>query len=89
MQFLAEYSIYNDAFLPDFLFFGEQWTPRMNFDNTGTFGPDCLTKDELPEGAHDLSQEAFLNSDTVEVWTNLVGDELHAVLNEISTKENA
>lgn len=58
---VAGYSIFNDASIRDYQFLAPQWTPGKNFDDTGAFGPEFVTADELPPGARGLMLEVFLN----------------------------
>lgn len=66
LDYVAGYSIFNDASLRDYQFLGAQWTPGKNFDQTGAFGPEFVTADELPKGAHGLSIEVRLNGEVVQ-----------------------
>ncbi|OTP66356.1 Fumarylacetoacetate hydrolase family protein [Caballeronia sordidicola] len=43
-----------------------QWTIGKNFDDTGAFGPDLVTADELPLGAQGLRLETRLNGELVQ-----------------------
>ncbi|MFG1371978.1 fumarylacetoacetate hydrolase family protein [Xanthobacter oligotrophicus] len=63
---VAGYSIFNDASLRDYQFKSAQWTVGKNFDATGPFGPDFVTADELPPGAHGLRIETRLNGTVVQ-----------------------
>ena len=63
------YSILNDGSLRDFQKKGGQWTLGKNFDRSGSFGPEIVTADELPNGAHGLSISATLNGETVQNGT--------------------
>lgn len=63
---VAGYSIFNDASIRNYQFLSAQWTPGKNFDDTGAFGPEFVTADELPEGAIGLTLEVFLNGTMVQ-----------------------
>jgi 2-keto-4-pentenoate hydratase/2-oxohepta-3-ene-1,7-dioic acid hydratase in catechol pathway len=63
------YSIMNDGSLRDFQKKGGQWTLGKNFDRSGSFGPEIVTADELPDGARGLSITATLNGETVQDGT--------------------
>ena len=43
-----------------------QWTMGKNFDDTGAFGPDLVTADELPPAARGLRIETRLNGEVVQ-----------------------
>jgi 2-keto-4-pentenoate hydratase/2-oxohepta-3-ene-1,7-dioic acid hydratase in catechol pathway len=61
LDHVAGYSTFNDGSIRNYQFLAPQWTPGKNFDNTGAFGPDFVTADELPKGARGLRLEVFLN----------------------------
>jgi 2-keto-4-pentenoate hydratase/2-oxohepta-3-ene-1,7-dioic acid hydratase in catechol pathway len=61
LDYVAGYSIFNDATLRDYQRKSSQWTIGKNFDNTGGFGPWLVTPDELPPGATGLSIQTRLN----------------------------
>jgi 2-keto-4-pentenoate hydratase/2-oxohepta-3-ene-1,7-dioic acid hydratase in catechol pathway len=63
------YSIMNDGSLRDFQKKGGQWTLGKNFDRSGSFGPEIVTSDELPDGARGLRISATLNGETVQDGT--------------------
>jgi 2-keto-4-pentenoate hydratase/2-oxohepta-3-ene-1,7-dioic acid hydratase in catechol pathway len=63
------YSILNDGSLRDFQKKGGQWTLGKNFDRSGSFGPEIVTADALPDGAAGLSIRATLNGETVQDGT--------------------
>ena len=63
------YSILNDGSLRDFQKKGGQWTLGKNFDRSGSFGPEIVTADELPDGARGLAVSATLNGQTVQDGT--------------------
>lgn len=63
---VAGYSIFNDASIRDYQFKSAQWTVGKNFDGTGPFGPEFVTADELPPGAHGLKLETRLNGAVVQ-----------------------
>lgn len=66
LDHVAGYSIFNDASLRDYQFKSAQWTVGKNFDGTGPFGPEFVTADELPPGAHGLKIETRLNGAVVQ-----------------------
>ena len=61
LEYVAGYSIFNDATLRDYQGKSSQWTIGKNFDNTGAFGPVFVTADELPLGAAGLRLQTRLN----------------------------
>jgi 2-keto-4-pentenoate hydratase/2-oxohepta-3-ene-1,7-dioic acid hydratase in catechol pathway len=61
LEYVAGYSIFNDATLRDYQGKSSQWTIGKNFDNTGAFGPVFVTADELPSGAAGLRLQTRLN----------------------------
>lgn len=58
---VAGYSIFNDGSIRDYQFRSSHWTMGKNFDNTGAFGPEFVTADELPAGARGLRLQTRLN----------------------------
>lgn len=66
LDYVAGYSIFNDASIRNYQFLGVQWTPGKNFDGTGAFGPEFVTASELPEGAKGLVIETILNGEVVQ-----------------------
>lgn len=61
LSVIAGYSIFNDATLRDYQRKSTQWTIGKNFDGTGAFGPEFISADELPAGAHGLQIQTRLN----------------------------
>lgn len=61
LEYIAGYSIFNDATLRDYQGKSSQWTIGKNFDNTGAFGPVFVSADELPAGAQGLKIQTRLN----------------------------
>ncbi|HCK28997.1 MAG TPA: FAA hydrolase family protein [Acinetobacter ursingii] len=66
LDYVAGYSIFNDASIRDYQFKAPQWTVGKNFDDTGAFGPEFVTADELPEGAKGLLLTTRLNGKVVQ-----------------------
>ena len=58
---IAGYSLFNEGTLRDYQRKSSQWTIGKNFDNTGPFGPEIVTSDEVPEGAKGLRIQSRLN----------------------------
>jgi len=63
---VAGYSPFNDASVREFQFKTPQWTMGKNFDNTGAFGPEFVTADELPEGGRGLTIETRVNGEVLQ-----------------------
>lgn len=66
LKHVVGYSIFNEASIRDYQFKSPQWTVGKNFDNTGAFGPEMVTADELPPGAAGLKIETRLNGKVVQ-----------------------
>jgi len=66
LDFVAGYSIFNDASVRDFQFKTSQWTIGKNFDGTGAFGPFFVSQDMLPKGCQGLTIETRLNGTVVQ-----------------------
>ena len=66
LDHVAGYSCFNDGSLRDYQRKSTQWTMGKNFDRTGAFGPEIVTPDELPPGAHGLRIATRLNGTTLQ-----------------------
>jgi 2-keto-4-pentenoate hydratase/2-oxohepta-3-ene-1,7-dioic acid hydratase in catechol pathway len=66
LDFVAGYSLFNDATLRDYQRFSTQWTIGKNFDGTGSFGPELVTADELPEGIAGMTLTTKLNGEQMQ-----------------------
>ncbi len=66
LDYIAGYSIFNDASVRDYQLRTPQWTVGKNFDGSGAFGPDFVTSDELPPGASGLMIETRLNGQVMQ-----------------------
>lgn len=55
------YSVFNDGSIRDFQRMTSQFTMGKNFDDTGGFGPEFVSADELPRGGHGLKIQTRLN----------------------------
>ncbi|AVW93369.1 fumarylacetoacetate hydrolase [Celeribacter baekdonensis] len=66
LDYVAGYSIFNDASIRDYQFKAPQWTPGKNFDDTGAFGPTFVTADALPKGCLGLRLQTRLNGEVVQ-----------------------
>lgn len=54
LDYICNYSIFNDASNRGSQFKAQQWTPGTNFDDTGVFGPHFVMADELAPGCEGL-----------------------------------
>ena len=66
LDYIAGYSIFNDATIRDYQRRTPQWTAGKNFDGTGAFGPVFVTADELPPGCSGLTLTTRLNGKIVQ-----------------------
>ncbi|MBY0356323.1 MAG: fumarylacetoacetate hydrolase family protein [Rickettsiales bacterium] len=60
------YSIAMDGSVRDFQKRTPQWTLGKNFDESGALGPDIVTADAVPAGAHGLQVQTRLNGDIMQ-----------------------
>ncbi len=67
LDYVAGYTLFNDATLRDYQRFASQWTVGKNFDGTGAFGPELVTADELPPGLAGLTLRTRLNGEEMQV----------------------
>lgn len=58
---MAGYAPFNDASIREYQRMTTQWTVGKNFDDTGGFGPDFVSADELPPAAAGLGIQCRLN----------------------------
>ena len=66
LDHVAGYSIFNDGSIRDYQFKSTQWMMGKNFDNSGSFGPEFVTADELPAGAIGLQLRTRLNGEVLQ-----------------------
>jgi len=66
LDYIAGYTLFNDATLRDYQKKSSQWTIGKNFDNTGAFGPEFVSADELPAGADGLRIQSRLNGEIMQ-----------------------
>ncbi|MCM2318247.1 MAG: fumarylacetoacetate hydrolase family protein [Pseudomonas sp.] len=66
LQHVAGYTLFNEASVRDYQFKSPQWTVGKNFDDTGAFGPELVTADELPAGGKGLHLETRVNGRVVQ-----------------------
>ncbi len=86
LSLVGGYSCFNDGSVRDYQMKTSQFTLGKNFDGTGGFGPDLVTPDELPKGAHGLKIKCRLNGETLQDGTtaDLVFD-VASLIAELST----
>lgn len=83
LDYVAGYSIFNDASIRDYQFKAPQWTPGKNFDDTGAFGPYFVSADVLPKGCKGLQLTTRLNGEVMQSAS--IDDMVFSVANLIST----
>ena len=66
LKHVAGYSVFNDGSIRDYQFRSNQWLWGKNFDNSGGFGPEFVTADELPAGASGLQIQCRLNGNVMQ-----------------------
>lgn len=66
LEHVAGYSLFNDGSIRDHQFRSNQWMMGKNFDNSGSFGPEFVTADELPQGAVGLQLQCRLNGEVMQ-----------------------
>lgn len=66
LDHVAGYSIFNDGSVRDFQIKSQQWTMGKTFDATGAFGPELVTRDELPAGCSGLRIKTILNGEVLQ-----------------------
>lgn len=86
LSLVGGYSCFNDGSVRDYQMKTSQFTLGKNFDGTGGFGPDLVTPDELPKGAHGLKIKCRLNGKVLQDGTtaDLVFD-VASLIAELST----
>lgn len=63
---VAGYALFNEGSVRDYQFRSSQWFLGKNFDNTGAFGPELCTADELPPGARGLRLSTAVNGEIMQ-----------------------
>ncbi|MDH0647914.1 fumarylacetoacetate hydrolase family protein [Pseudomonas sp. GD03858] len=66
LECVAGYALFNEGSVRDYQFKSPQWTVGKNFDDTGAFGPDLVTADELPAGGKGLLLQTRVNGKVVQ-----------------------
>ena len=87
LDYVAGYSCFNDGSVRDYQRKSTQWTMGKNFDQTGGFGPELVTPDELPVGASGLRIISRLNGETMQDGNT--GDMIFDVASLIATLSEA
>jgi len=66
LDHVAGYACFNDGSVRDYQMKSSQWAMGKNFDNSGSWGPDIVTADDLPPGAKGLRIATRLNGETLQ-----------------------
>ena len=66
LDYIWGYSVFNEASIREYQRKTAQWTIGKNFDNTGGFGPEAVTADELPPGGNGLRIQTRLNGEILQ-----------------------
>ena len=66
LSHVAGYSLFNDGSIRDYQMKSTQWMMGKNFDDSGAFGPEFVTADELPPGARGLRLQTRLNGQVLQ-----------------------
>jgi 2-keto-4-pentenoate hydratase/2-oxohepta-3-ene-1,7-dioic acid hydratase in catechol pathway len=66
LEHVAGYSVFNDGSVRDFQIRSQQWTMGKVFDGTGAFGPELVTREELPDGCRGLGIRTILNGEVMQ-----------------------
>ena len=66
LEFIAGYTLFNEATIRNYQKFSSQWTIGKNFDDTGAFGPELVTSDELPDGIAGMNLLTRLNGELMQ-----------------------
>jgi acylpyruvate hydrolase len=66
LEFIAGYTLFNEATIRNYQKFSSQWTIGKNFDDTGAFGPELVTADELPDGIVGMNLMTRLNGELMQ-----------------------
>ena len=66
LEFVAGYTLFNEATIRNYQKFSSQWTIGKNFDDTGAFGPELVTSDELSDGIVGMNLMTRLNGELMQ-----------------------
>lgn len=84
-DYIAGYSCYNDGSVRDWQLHTKQWGPGKNFDDTGSFGPWLVTKDDIADDEV-LTLETRLNGEVLQkADTSLLLFSIRELINYVST----
>ena len=66
LDYVWGYSVFNEASIREYQRKTAQWTIGKNFDNTGGFGPEVVTADEVSPGGKGLRIQTRLNGEILQ-----------------------
>jgi len=66
LDYVWGYSVFNEASIREYQRKTAQWTIGKNFDNTGGFGPELVTADEVSPGGKGLRIQTRLNGEILQ-----------------------
>lgn len=66
LDYVWGYSVFNEASIREYQRKTAQWTIGKNFDNTGGFGPEVVTADEISPGGKGLRIQTRLNGEILQ-----------------------
>jgi 2-keto-4-pentenoate hydratase/2-oxohepta-3-ene-1,7-dioic acid hydratase in catechol pathway len=66
LSYVAGYSCMNEGSVRDYQRKSTQWTIGKNFDSSGSFGPEIVTPDEIPQGPNALRIALRVNGETMQ-----------------------
>lgn len=66
LDYVWGYSVFNEASIRNYQRKTAQWTIGKNFDDTGGFGPEAVTADEISPGGKGLSIQTRLNGEILQ-----------------------
>ncbi len=93
LDHVAGYACFNDGSVRNYQRKSTQWTIGKNFDQTGGFGPEMVTVDELPAGARGLGITSRVNGAVMQAGntSDMIFDvaTLVEILSEVMTLEPA
>ncbi len=76
LDHVVGYAVGNEGSIRDFQMRSSQWTLGKNFDQTGSWGPDLVTADELPKGGKGLDIGTRINGRVLQssITRNMIFD---------------
>lgn len=66
LDMIYGWSLFNDGSVRDYQRKASQWTMGKNFDETGAFGPDIVTADEVTPGGVGLQLQTRVSGETMQ-----------------------